>query len=134
MIDSIVSLALPNANANNNTANTLIATDGYGQTEPPFDNKWRLAYINVQVPALADNTNTSVTTLLTLQHSSDGANFANTQPLVQVQIPGVASTGSAAFNTYVPLVPGIKPYIRFNQLVPTNGTSGNAVVNYALVV
>ena len=132
MIDAKFNLsqALPNAAANNNTAAIALLT------EVPFDDKWRKGFVRVTVPALSDHTNTSVTNLITLQHSQDAnlSNFANTSPLIQVQVPGVASTGSAQTIANVPLPPAVKPYIRFRQDVPANGGIGNnAVVTFNLL-
>lgn len=121
--------ALPNAAANNNTGVWDLGI------EPGNSNKYRLAQISVDVPALSDHTNTSVTNTLTLQTSSDNSNWANAIPLVQIGIVGVGTTGSAASNVQVPLPPKVSRYVRFNQNVPTNGGTGtNAVVNYDLVI
>jgi hypothetical protein len=126
-----VSLALPNTGANNNTASLNFNPELAGF----LTNQWRLGYWAVAVPALADHTNTSVNNTLTLQDSADGTNFANTSPLVQIQVPGVASTGSAAATVKVPNTPGIRQYVRFNQNIPANGGNGNnAVVTYSLSV
>jgi hypothetical protein len=123
--------ALPNAAANNNT-NSI---DLNVETAGGVSNKWRLGYIEVDIPALSDHTNTSVTNLITLQHSAEAAaNFANTNPLVQVQLVGVAGNGSVATVARVPLPPDVKRYVRFNQTVPTNGGTGsNATITYDLV-
>jgi hypothetical protein len=127
--------ALPNAAANNNTAGLdLNIIPGVNTTGKTHSNKWRLAYFEVDVPALSDHTNTSVNNTISLQDSADNSNFANTQPLVQIVVPGVASTGSAALTARVPLPPLTRRYIRFNQNVPANGGIGNnATVNYDLV-
>lgn len=127
--------ALPNAAANNNTSGLdlaiIPAPSTAGQTT---SSKWRIFYFEVDVPALSDHTNASVTNTITLQDSADNSNFANTQPLVQVQIVGVASTGSAAATVLMSVPPRTRRYVRFNQNVPANGGIGNnAVVNYDLV-
>jgi len=116
--------ALPNAAANNNTDSVDLGIEAR-------NNIWQKARLQVDIPALSDHTNTSVTNLFTLQTSSDNGNWANTVPLIQVGVVGVASTGSAATSVQVPLPPNMSRYARFNQLVPTNGGIGNnAVVNY----
>ena len=133
MIENALTLAkaLPNSNVNNNTAALDINPEAAGF----LTNQWRMGYVAVAFPALSDHTNTSITNLVTLQDSADGNNFANTAPLIQVQVVGVASTGSVATTYKVPLPPGVRRYVRFNQLVPTNGGNGtNATVNYSLVV
>jgi hypothetical protein len=132
MKDALLSItkSLPNAAANNNTNGIDL-----GRAADVRDNLWRLGYLLVTVPALSDHTNTSVTNLLTLQDSADNSTFANTAPQIQVQVTGVASTGSVATMFKVPLPPGVRRYIRFNQSVPTNGGTGsNASVAYDLVV
>jgi hypothetical protein len=125
-----LSKALPNANANNNTS--TIDLNGSGS----FTEQWRLGYISVAIPALSDHTNTSVTNLITLKHSDEAAaNFADSDPLIQIKVVGVASTGSAAKTVKVPLPPAVKRYVQFNQLVPTNGgIENNAAVTYDLIV
>jgi len=126
-----VTKALPNAAANNNTDSIDLHVEAGG-----FDNKFRRAFVLVTFPALSDHTNTSVTNLITLQDSAEAsANFANTAPLIQCQVVGVASTGSVATTFKIPLPPVTRRYIRFNQLVPTNGgIASNATVTYEVVV
>jgi hypothetical protein len=130
-----VTKALPNAAANNTTIGidlNIQPSPLSGGKEP--SNKWRLTFARVNIPALSDHTNTSITNLITLQDSADNATFANTNPLVQVQLVGVASTGSVAVIRKVPLPPEVRRYIRFRQDVPTNGGTGtNATVTYDLV-
>lgn len=116
--------ALPNAAANNNTTSIDLGLD-------PGSNVWQRARIQVDFPALSDHTNTSVTNLITLQTSTDNSTWANTVPLIQLGVVGVASTGSAAVSVQFPLPPNMSRYARFNQNVPANGgIGGNANVNY----
>jgi hypothetical protein len=126
---------LPAAGANNNTSGLdLNIVPGVNATGKTHSNKWRLAYIEVDVPALSDHTNTAVTSTITLQDSADNSNFANTQPVVQVAVVGVASTGTSALKARVPLPPLTRRYIRFNQNLPANAGNGSgATVNYDLV-
>jgi hypothetical protein len=136
MKDASITLtkALPNAAANNNTGAInlrVLPTSGGAPA-----NQWRLGYVEITFPALSDHTNTSVTNLITLQHSADdnASNYANCNPVIQAQVVGVGSTGSAATTFRVPLPPDVKRYIKFNQTVPTNGGTGsNANVVYDLV-
>ena len=75
---------------------------GIGNTS--FSNNWRLGFIRVSVPALPNNTNNANAITLTFQDSADGAQTfqqggtgtAAGLPLVQVQVYGVANTGSPA--------------------------------------
>jgi hypothetical protein len=128
-----VTKALPNAAANNDTDSIdlkrAVTPTGIKSEE------WRLGYIEITWPALSDHTDTSKTNLITLHDSADDSSFAVTSPLIQLQVPGVASTGSVAATVKVPLPPDVKRYIRFNQLVPSGGGTGsNATVTYNLVV
>lgn len=121
--------ALPNTGANNNTGSIDLVPEAAGF----LTNQWRLGYIQVSVPALTDHTNTSVTNTLTLQDSADNGNWANTNPLVQITIVGVAN-GPAATTYKVPMPPGVRRYVRFNQNIPANGGNGNnGTVNYDLI-
>ncbi len=69
-----------------------------------------------------------------MQDSADNTTFANTNPLVQVSILGVTSTGSLAVVRKMPLPPAVRRYIRFRQDVPANGGNGtNANIAFNLV-
>jgi hypothetical protein len=120
--------AIPNAGSNVNTSVLDLNIE-------PHNNVWRVAHIKVAVPALTDHANTSVTNTITLQESGDNSNWANSTPLVQCLVAGVATNGSAASNFYVPLSPAIKKYIRFNVNTPANGGTGNnANITFDLVI
>lgn len=94
----------------------------------------RLFAVEIAIPAMPANSDNSKTTLITLQESSDNSSFANVAPLVQAQVVGVTSTGSAAVTHTIYLPPGIKQYVRFSQLVPTGGGDNTGVsVSYALL-
>ena len=123
-----VTKALPNAAAGNQTTTIDLGV------ELPFDNKFRLGYVAVSVPALTDHTDTSKTNTIVLQESADDSSYADTNPLIEIKVPGVAATGSLATVFKVPLPPGVKRYIQFTQTVPSgSGTGTNATVTYALV-
>ena len=137
MKDAIYSLtkALPNASANNDTnvidLNIDAAPNAGGQSK---SNKWRLAYVEIDVPALGDHTDPTKSNTFTLYHSATNAVGAVTNPLIQASVPGVASSGSAATTLRVPLPPGVLRYISFRQAVPSGGGTGsNATVTYDLV-
>ena len=58
---------------------------------------------------------------ITLQDSGDyGATFANTNPQITVNIPGVAANGSAAQVVDVPLPPDTRGPIQFTVTVAAN--------------
>lgn len=91
--------------------------------------------VEVAVPACPNNTDNTKTIKLTLQHSSDNVTFADTtSPLVEMQIAGVAITGSAAVTKYFAIPSGLNRYIRFKQVVEAGGGDNTAVlVTYSLV-
>jgi hypothetical protein len=123
-----VTKALPNAAASNQTDTIDLGT------ERPFDNKQRLAHVEISVPALTDHTDSSKTNLFVLQESSDDSSYADTNPMIECKLVGVTTSGSAATTFKVPLPPGVKRYIQFTQTVPSgSGTGTNATVTYALV-
>jgi hypothetical protein len=135
--DAIYSLtkALPNAAANNDTNVIDLGIDAApnagGQTK---SNKWRLLYVEIDVPALSDHTDSTKSNTFTLFTSASNAVGAQTNPLIQASVAGVASTGSPATTLRVPLPPGVLRYISFRQAVPSGGGTGsNATVTYDLV-
>ena len=84
-----------------------------------FADDWRKGYLKVKVPALANHTDSTKIILLDLQDSADDSSFANTAPLIECKIAGVASTGSVAVTFKVPIPPGIRRYIRIFATVPS---------------
>jgi hypothetical protein len=97
-------------------------------------NDTRLYALEIAIPALANNTDNSKTILLTLQDSADNSSFANVAPLVQIQIPGVTTTGSAAVTYVIYLPPSIRKYVRFSQVVAVGGGDNAASeVTYSLL-
>ena len=97
-----------------NTATLDLGVDVSG-----FSDQWRLGRLKVAVPALPNNVDNTKTITLDLQDSGDGGvTFANTQPRIQVTVPGVAATGSAAATVDVPLPPGLRGPIQLSVAVP----------------
>lgn len=96
---------------------------------------WRQAYVKVAVPAGAKMTNDAETFYYTPQHSTDNSTFVFTTPLIQCKLVGVASTGTAATNYYVPIPKTVFRYIRFQHSSPTNSGANETVTNsYSLVI
>lgn len=123
--------ALPNAAANNNSA----ALDLNPEAAGFLTNQWRIGYFAITMPALASHTNTSTNITLKLQDSVDNSNFADTDPVIQAVTTGVASTGSVARTVKMPLPPGVRRYVRFNQTADANSNTGpNSNIVYDLVV
>src|SRR5438105_2652903 len=121
----IFTKVLPAAAASNQTPTIdLIAVSG--DPDPSlFD-------IEVVVPALANHTDSTKTITITVQDSADNSTYANVTPLIQCQVPGVASTGSAATTFTFRLPPGIRRYVQLTQSVPTgdgNNTASSVTVS-----
>ena len=81
--------------------------------------------IEVQIPALTDHTNTSITNTFTLQDSADNVTFANVNPLIQFGLTGVATTGTAATAGVLPIPANVRRYARVACNVPTSGGTGS---------
>ena len=125
-------LALPNAGSNNFTASWDInPSPGPGQTAT-FSNQWRLPRIFVNIPALATHTNASANITLRLQDSADGSNFADTAPIVEAVIPGIAVTGSAKQSPLFSFPPEGRRYFRFSQTADANAGGAGSNVLYEL--
>lgn len=90
-----------------------------------YSNAWRLGQVVISVPALPNNTDNTKSYTFTIQDAANvsqgiplgsgsppalGA-FANTNPLIQGSVVGVASTGSLATTLRLPLPPGGPPTI-----------------------
>ena len=117
--------ALPNAGANNTT--DYIDTQFAGNAA--IDGCWLI----IDVPALSDHTDSSKTNLFTLLHSATTTVTAAYSPLIEAQLVGVTSTGSAATQYKIRIPPGCNRYIAVKQTVPSGGGTGsNANVTYRL--
>jgi hypothetical protein len=90
-------------------ASITISPLDLGVDQPGFSDNWRLGRLRVSWPALPNHTNTSLNLTVTVQDSGDnGVTYANTNPLIQVSIPGVATNGAAAGYVDAPLPPGLR--------------------------
>ena len=79
--------------------------------------------IEVAFPALPNHTNTGLSITATLQDSADGVTFANTNPLIQASVLGVAATGSLATVFRFRPPANIRQYFQIQLSVPS--TDGN---------
>lgn len=133
--DALLSLSKALPNAGNN------ATDGIDLSLLAGNNAaWRTGYFLVTVPALANNSDTSKTTYLRLQvappsyvgstYPPAAGSYADSVPLIECDIVGVTTTGSAAKTFKVPLPPGTYGWIRFYQLSPTGIDNSASTVTY----
>jgi hypothetical protein len=117
---------LPAAGATNVTPALDLHVDG-----DSFGNAWRLGVILVTVPAMPNHTDPTKTITLSMQQTPNGGALANTVPLIQVQIPGMAITGSVATTVKCPLPPLLTGPIQFSQLVPAgDGNNTGALITY----
>jgi hypothetical protein len=118
---------LPAAGANNIVGPIDLHVDG-----DQYGNAWRKGRIRVTIPAMPNHvTAGDVITLAMQQQPEGGGAYANTVPLIEVQIPGVASTGSAAVTVDCPLPPLLTGPIQFVQTVPGgDGNNTGALIQY----
>lgn len=118
---SIPATYLPAAGATTNTPYLDLHVDA-----DKFSDTWRLGRIRATVPAMPNHTDATKTITLTMQIAG-----VNTQPVIQVAIPGVASTGSVAQVIDIPLPPSLNGPVRFAQMVPAgDGNNTGVAISY----
>jgi hypothetical protein len=118
----VVTKALPN-----NTNNTSDAIDiGSGPWNPEE------ITVEVSVPAIAAHTTTN-DLQIQLYHGDTSDSLAATTPLIEVDVPGVAVTGSVALVKRFKLPPGTKRYIAFHNIATTDNCSA-VTATYSLLV
>ncbi len=91
-----------------------------------FSDQWREGRLRIAWPALPNFTSNADTITVTLQDSMASSNplsFANTVPLIQASITGVANTGPAAGFIDCPLPPGLRGPIQL--LIAATANAGN---------
>ena len=106
--------------------NETIGIMDIGVDNPNFSDQWREGRLRIAWPALPSFTSNTDTITVTLQDSEASSNplaFANTVPLIQASITGVASTGPAAAYIDCPLPPGLRGPIQL--LVSATANAGN---------
>lgn len=109
--------------------NASIAPMDLGVDQPGFSDNWRLGRLRVAYPAMPNHTDPTKSITVTLQDSGDnGATFANTSPLIQVSIPGVAATGSAAGYVDCPLPPGLRGPLGLSVAAPAGDGDNTAAL------
>ena len=107
------------------TNETIGALD-IGVDNPNFSDQWREGRLRVAWPALPNFTSNADTITVTLQDSMASSNplsFANTVPLIQASIAGVANTGAPAGFVDCPLPPGLRGPIQL--LIAATANAGN---------
>jgi hypothetical protein len=78
--------------------------------------------VEVQVPAIAGHTTTN-NLQIQLYHGDATNSLAVTTPLIEVDVPGVGSTGSVALVKRFKLPPGTKRYVAFHCIATTDDCS-----------
>jgi len=117
-----VTWALPNAT--NNTSGVLDIGSG------PFNPEE--IEIEISVPAIAGHT--TVNNLqIQLYHGDTSGALAVTTPLIEVDVPGVAVTGSVALVKRYKLPPGTKRYIAFHAIATADDCSAVSATASILV-
>lgn len=111
--------AFPAAGANHNTG-----TFDLTAVQP---NKSTPLMMKVVVPACPNHTNTGAYNLITLQHSTDDITYTDVNPLHQIKMVGVGTTGYAGDTYHFYLPPNVNRYVQLNILVPSNGGTNTAV-------
>lgn len=107
-------------------ASETIGIMDIGVDNPDFSDQWREGRLRVAWPALPNFTSNADTITVTLQDSQALANplsFANTVPLIQASITGVANTGAPAGYVDCPLPPGLRGPIQL--LIAATANAGN---------
>lgn len=79
-------------------------------TYPNLSDMWREGKVRITYPAIPSNTTSSNNVTITIYDSADGGQTFQQTPNIQIQaqIPGVASTGSAAGTIDLPLPPALR--------------------------
>jgi hypothetical protein len=93
---------------------------------------WRMAKVFVNLPALPTHTNSATSITLRLQDSSDNSNWADTLPVVEVVLPGIASTGTPKQTATVGFPPKLRRYARFSQIADANANANGASATYEI--
>ena len=112
---------LPTAGTSENIGVMDIGVDNVN-----FSDQWREGRLRIAWPALPNFTSNADTITVTLQDSQASLSplvFANTVPLIQASIAGVANTGPAAGFIDCPLPPGLRGPIQL--LIAATANAGN---------
>jgi hypothetical protein len=106
--------------------NETIGIMDIGVDNANFSDQWRQGRLRIAWPALPNFTSNADTITVTLQDSLADASplsFANTVPIIQASITGMANTGPAAGYVDCPLPPGLRGPIQL--LVAATANAGN---------
>lgn len=124
-----ITKVLPAANATNTTNSIDTGPRADSQVIQPDSPE-----IEITVPALPNHVGPALVITLDLYDSADNSSFTETGPRIQVRVPGVATTGSAAQTFRFRLPAATRRYIRWLQSVPaTDGDNTASSITYAVV-
>jgi hypothetical protein len=120
-----VTKVLPAASGNNTSPSINI---GFGPYHP------EQITLEIAFPATAANTSTSDTYTALLVDSADNITFVAVSPIVELVVPGVASTGAAAITATIKPPANVRQYVAF-KVTATSGTGDNTAqtVTYSLL-
>lgn len=119
-----VTQALPAASGNNTSGSINIGIGPYHPEE--ID-------VEIAFPACAANVSTTDTYTVQLFDSADNSSFAAVSPVVELVVPGVASTGSLALVATIKLPVNVRQYIAF-KTTATASTGNNTAQNMVFSV
>jgi hypothetical protein len=111
--------AFPAAGASHNT--------GTIDLKAVQQNKHGNQMLKVVVPSCPNHTSSAHTNTITLQHSTDDSTYADVNPLHQIRMVGVATTGYAGDTYYICLPPNVNRYIQLTLAVDASGGTNTAV-------
>ena len=107
-------------------ASETIGPMDIGVDNPNFSDQWRQGRLRIVWPALPNFISNADSISVTLQDSVASSSplvFANTVPLIQTNITGVANTGPSAGFVDCPLPPGLRGPIQL--LITATANAGN---------
>lgn len=93
-------------------------------------NKHGNQMVKILAPSCPNHTNNSIYNTITIQHSTDDSSFEDVNPLHQVKMLGVTTTGYAGDSYYITLPPSINRYIRIAVYNDASGGTNTAQTIY----
>jgi hypothetical protein len=89
--------------------------------------------VEIAVPAVAGNTDSSKSFTLSVHDSANNSSFAALAVPLTLTVPGVTSTGSVAITKTFRLPPDVRRYIKFSQTAPSVVDVSAATIAYDLL-
>ena len=105
-----------------------------GVDMPGFSEQFRQGHLRITIPAMPNFTNNANTITLTVQDSADnGASYQNVAPLLQFQLAGVATNGTALFVVEAEFPPSLRGPVGLAVVVPAGVNTNNAAGTPVLI-